>query len=320
MSTQAIPSPWIISPRNDLIFFSGSAILGYALIAAAFMGGGLPGSFLLLYAFAIDGPHVFSTLTRALFDREERFRLRRLWLLVFPLCVLGIFFAAVFLGSDIAFIIIAGLSQYHISKQHMGFVMIYKRKARETTDYRVDKYFTLTSLMIPLAYYLSTLLMVRRIPLAAFLLPAILLALWYTWHQMQRKALNKPKLLLLVAFIPLQWLAWSFAATDPHSMIRLVAAGVALNVGHSFQYLRLMYFHNYNRYAERPGLLGLVSGKPIYFLAAVMILALPNFLSFRLDAKYLSAFVVGMLLFHFVLDSKIWRIRGNKELAQALNL
>jgi hypothetical protein len=308
---------WIISRRNDLFFFIGSALFGYFLIAIAVAQNGLPAAFLLLYAFAVDGPHVFSTLTRSLFDASERNRLRRLWLIGFPACVATIVALAFAAGTDAAFVIVACLSHYHISKQHMGFVMIYKRKARETDDYKLDKYFTLASLMLPLGYYLSRLANLR-IPFAVFLTAGVALAAHYAWHQVHKPSINTPKLLLLAAFIPLQWFTWSYAAGDPHSVGRLVAAGVAMNVGHSFQYLRLMYFHNHNRYHS--GLLGVVNRKAIYFFAAAIMLALPNFISLRLNTFYLSAFVVGMLLFHFLVDARIWRVRGDKELAHALQL
>jgi len=312
-------SGWIISRRNDLFFFIGSAFFGYLLIAFAVAQNGLPPAFLLLYAFAIDGPHVFSTLTRSLFDASERSKLRRVWLIGFPTCVATIGALAIAAGTDAAFVVVACLSHYHISKQHMGFMMIYKRKARETGDYKLDKYFTLASLMLPLGYYLSRLSNLG-IPFTVFLTLGVALAGYYTWHQLQKSSVNAPKLLLLAAFIPLQWLTWSYAAADPHSVARLVAAGVAMNVGHSFQYLRLMYFHNHNRYAGRRGLLGLVNRKALYFMAAAIFLALPNFISLQLNTFYLSAFVVGMLLFHFVVDARIWRVRGDKELAQALKL
>lgn len=313
-------SGWIIDRRQDLTFFIGSALLGYCLVAWAVLSGGLPATFLIVFAFAIDGPHVFSTLTRSLLDSEQRGALRKLWLLGFPACVAGIGVLAIIAGNDAAFIVVACLSHYHISKQHMGFVMIYKRKAGEREDFKLDRYFTVASLMLPLGYYLSALITSNRVPLAVFLLPGAMLAGWYAWHQSRKLSRNMPKLLLLGAFIPLQWLAWTYAAADPHSIVRLVAAGVSMNVGHSFQYLRLIYFHNHNRYADRPGLLGFVSRKAIYFLAAVVILALPNFLSIQVSTFYLSAFVVGMLLFHFVVDSRIWRLRGDKELAAALRL
>jgi hypothetical protein len=312
-------SGWIISRRNDLFFFIGSALFGYLLVAIAVAKNGLPAAFLLLYALTIDGPHVFSTLTRSLFDAKERSKLRRLWIIGLPACIATIGALAIAAGTDAAFVVVACLSHYHISKQHMGFVMIYKRKARETDDYKLDKYFTIASLMLPLGYYLSVLLGLN-ISFAVFVTIGFALAAYYAWHQVQKPSINAPKLLLLAAFIPLQWFTWSYAAGDPHSIVRLVAAGVAMNVGHSFQYLRLMYFHNHNRYADRSGLLGLVNRKAIYFIAAVIVLALPNFISLQLNTFYLSAVIVGMLLFHFLVDARIWRVRGDRELAQALRL
>src|SRR5215510_338080 len=167
-------SGWIISRRNDLFFFIGSALFGYLLIALAVAQNGLPAAFLLLYAFAVDGPHVFSTLTRSLFDTQERSKLRRVWLVGFPACVATIGALAIAAGTDAAFVVVACLSHYHISKQHMGFVMIYKRKARETDDYKLDKYFTLASLMLPLGYYLSRLANLR-IPFVIFLIAGLAL-------------------------------------------------------------------------------------------------------------------------------------------------
>ena len=321
-STLALPQTnnWIISRNQDLTFFICSALIGYALLAISVVNGGLPGRFLVAFLFAVDGPHVFSTLTRAIIDGSERRRLRLLWMIGFPICVFTVWILVLTLGGDGSFIVIATLSHYHISKQHMGFVMIYKRKARETSDFRIDKYFTLSSLILPFLFYLSAVLTDSTSLLLIFLLPALLLACLYVNHQMQKERVNKPKLLLLAGFIPLQWLAWSYMAADPHSIGRLVAVGVVVNVGHSVQYLRLMYFHNSNRYAERAGLLGLISSKWIYFVAAAVILALPGFAGTQLGLVYVRIVAVGFLFFHFVLDSRIWRIRGDAELARALQL
>jgi hypothetical protein len=65
-------SQWIIGRRDDLLFFVGSASLGYLLIAIAFAQGGLPGKIVAALGFALDGPHVYSTATRAVLDPAER--------------------------------------------------------------------------------------------------------------------------------------------------------------------------------------------------------------------------------------------------------
>ena len=219
MSTQAIDLPrsqWIISKRDDLIFFIGSALLGYAILATATVHGYLSSVFLLCFAFAVDGPHVFSTLTRALFDSGDRSRVRLLWILGFPACAVGILVLAMLAGADPAFVVVSVLAHYHISKQHMGFVMIYKKKAGERRDFKIDKYFTLVSLMLPLCFYLARLIFNVR-SIIPFLAAGIVLATLYFGYQLRKPVRNTPKLGLLLAFIPLQWLAWSFAACDPHS-------------------------------------------------------------------------------------------------------
>ena len=321
MSTAIVnPQPsWIISRRDDLLFFIGSALFGYALIAWATWRPGIPILFLVVFGFLIDSPHVFSTLTRSLFDGAERSRLRTIWLIGFPLCLAVIAVLAIMAGRVGAFIVITSVSHYHVSKQHMGFVMMYKRKAREKDDYKLDKYFSLSSLMLPLAYYYSELFDLK-IPLSWFLSAGVILALCYACHQLRKPSVNVPKLLLLAAFIPLQWFAWNYRAAEPLDLPRLVAAGVALNVGHSLQYLRLMYFHNHNRYSARQGFLGLISRKPIFFVGAAVVLALPGIFSAKTQSFYLSVFVIGMLFFHFIVDSRIWRVRGDQELAAALRL
>ena len=156
--------------------------------------------------------------------------------------------------------------------------------------------------------------------LPVFLIPEVLLVGFYLQHQMKKEAINWPKVLVLIGFVPLQWAAWSFAAAAPESLSRIVIAGVVSNVGHSFQYLRLMFFHNHNRYGQRHDLLGIISRKWIYFMAAAVVLASPNLMNYAALSNVLGGALIGILFFHFVLDSKIWRIRGNAELAKALNL
>jgi hypothetical protein len=82
-------SQWIIGRRDDLLFFVGSASLGYLLMAIAFAQGGLPGKIVAALGFALDGPHVYSTATRAVLDPAERKRQGLLWLALFPLCLIG---------------------------------------------------------------------------------------------------------------------------------------------------------------------------------------------------------------------------------------
>jgi hypothetical protein len=99
----------------------------------------------------------------------------------------------------------------------------------------------------------------------------------------------------------------------------MLALIIVTNIGHSFQYLRLMWFHNNNRYAQRDGLLGLISRKWLYFIAAAFLLSIPTQL-IKTNGSLLAVIPYTLVMFHYIVDSKIWRVRGDTELAQALRL
>lgn len=55
-----------------------------------------------------------------------------------------------------------------------------------------------------------------------------------------------PKLMLPAAIVPLQWIVFGYATASPTD--GLLRAGILLGLFNSFQYRRLMRFHN--RYAD----------------------------------------------------------------------
>jgi hypothetical protein len=123
----AISLRWIISARDDLVWFIGSVISSYALLLLYVKGLVPLIPMMALWAILIDAPHVFATFSRTYFDRTERMtRSRLLWgsLLFFalgPLLVLA--------GAGFAFFFIAALwAYYHLVKQHYGFMVLYKKR------------------------------------------------------------------------------------------------------------------------------------------------------------------------------------------------
>src|SRR5258705_8703311 len=104
----------------------------------------------------------------------------------------------------------------------------------------------------------------------------VVLILFYCKHQLQKfgrgELLNGHKLWLLALVIPLHWLAFAYASLYPPNGV--IIAAIVTNIGHSFQYHRLMWFHNGNRYANEShatvGLAKLVNSRfSIYFFTAV---------------------------------------------------
>src|SRR5574338_496 len=123
----AISLRWIISARDDVIWFIGSVVSSYALLVLYVTGLVSLVPMVAAWAILIDAPHVFGTFSRTYFDRTERKnRARLLWgsLLFFaigPVLVLA--------GFGLVFFFVAALwAYYHLVKQHYGFMVLYKKK------------------------------------------------------------------------------------------------------------------------------------------------------------------------------------------------
>ena len=139
------------------------------------------------------------------------------------------------------------------------------------------------------------------------------------------KPMNAPKLLLLAVLVPLQWIAFGYAARFGADGI--MRAGIALGLFHSLQYHRLIWFHNKNRYQtpdarSKYGFAAVLAQKFGYYFAAAAGLywfadVLPQAV---FPWQWVPASLWGIAFMHYLLDSKIWRVRGDKELAAALHL
>ena len=323
---------WIISRRDDLIWFVGPALVGY--LALGLMSVGVPLALLTaLWLLGVDGPHVTGTVTRTYFDTQERRRLGwLLWVLV-PLLFVGP--AAVYLGQGSLFFLFAVCSQhYHITKQHVGFVMLLKSMNRERGAFesRMDRWYVLASGVIPLGLFVvktrlaagSLVNILTAIGIAAFAIFTAAYAIYQLRKWRAGKPMNVPKLLLLGALVPLQWLAFEYAARfGPDGIVR---AGIALGLFHSLQYHRLIWFHNKNRYQTpdaraKHGLAAVLAEKfGYYFAVAVGLYFVAEIPPAIFPMQWLPASVWGINFMHYFLDSKIWRVRGDKELAAALHL
>jgi len=345
--TRALSLRWIIGARDDLVWFIGAALPSY-LFFALYISNALPvlpilGAWLLL----VDTPHVFATFTRTYFDREER-RARRpllygslLFFLLGPVMVLA--------GAGAAFFFFAIVwAFYHQIKQHYGFMVLYKIRNHDLADIdnALDRLFLLFSFVYPFAVFiLRSPKMLARVPapLAARLdyLYAALLALTATiacaWllrqiqRAVQRQSINLPKYLLFAAVIPLYWLVLLADAPYHLSIVVLI-----LSPFHTLQYHRLIWRHNrkYTRDAEARSRYGaittLINRHLLGYLAAAIVFSLGYHLLRRhviatrglqdTFTHLVLAFLLGHLLVHFYLDSKIWRVRRDPHVGKSLNM
>src|SRR5829696_553264 len=153
---RVVSARWLISARDDLVWFIGSVATSYALFAL-YVGGLVPlVPMVAAWAILIDAPHVFATFSRTYFDREERRTRSRLlwWSLLFfaagPLFVLA--------GLGFAFFFVAALwAYYHLVKQHYGFMVLYKKKNQDldAADNFLDRAFLLTAFTYPFVYFVA---------------------------------------------------------------------------------------------------------------------------------------------------------------------
>jgi hypothetical protein len=123
----AISLRWIISAREDLVWFIGSVASSYALLIL-YVSGVLPLIPMVAgWAILIDAPHVFGTLSRTYFDASEWKTRKRL--LLGSLLFFAVGPTLVLLGLGFTFFFVAALwAYYHLVKQHYGFMVLYKKK------------------------------------------------------------------------------------------------------------------------------------------------------------------------------------------------
>ena len=342
----AISLRWIISARDDLIWFIGSVVSSYLLLFLYVRGmvGLIP--MVAVWAILIDAPHVFGTFSRTYFDRTERHnRARLLWgsLLFFaigPLLVLA--------GFGLVFLFVAALwAYYHLVKQHYGFMVLYKKKNGDLAhvDNVLDRVFLLFAFNYPFVEFIA------RDPDAMARVPAVLhggvngfarlllagtIISFIVWlgRQIQRaivgEPLNVPKYLLLGAAIPMHWIV--LLTPMPHKPIAIVAI---LTIYHNFQYHRLIWFHNqkYANAREKYGAAELISRRILFYIAFGVLFGIIyqgprqvlGYLGLRNAAQPMTiqlgiSFLWGYAFIHYYLDSKIWRVRRDPSVGKALKM
>jgi len=254
---------WIISAREDLVWFIGSVAASYALLIL-YVTGMLPLIPMVAgWAILIDAPHVFGTFSRTYFDASEWKTRKRLMVGSLLFFVIGPL--AVLIGLGFTFFFVSALwAYYHLVKQHYGFMVLYKKKNNDLAliDNVLDRWLLMFAFNYPfVAFIANDPAAMARVPsilrggagvvATLLLIGTIVLAIGWIARQVQRIVLrgplNVPKYLLLAAAIPLHWIA--LLTPMPAKPIALVAI---LTIYHNLQYQRLIWFHN-RKYAESAG-------------------------------------------------------------------
>jgi hypothetical protein len=358
---RAISLRWIISAREDLIWFIGSVASSYLLLVL-YVTGILPLIPMVAgWAILIDAPHVFGTLSRTYFDKSEWKTRKRLMLGSLLFFIVGP--TLVLLGFGFTFFFVAALwAYYHLVKQHYGFMVLYKKKNNDLApiDNALDRMLLLFAFNYPfVAFIANDRSAMARVPpilrggvnavATLLLIGTIVLGIGWLARQIQRaisrEPLNVPKYLLLAAAIPMHWIA--LVTPMPAKPIALVAI---LTIYHNLQYHRLIWFHNqkYGGKGVPPlnhaqdaratfGPAAFISRRLIYYIAFGILFGIiyqgprqylgylnlhtgdsPAALSTPIQLGI--AFLWGYAFIHYYLDSKIWRVRRDPSVGQALKM
>jgi len=334
------PVRWIVSPGYDLTFFIGSCALTfvfYGIWMAAQRMGVAPGmdSVLLTYfvfTALLDHPHIFQTFARTHADRGEFDRHRWLHTTGLVLFVLAGFVIMAVGGEAWLIVGAAVIGTWHIIRQHWGFLKIYKglNNDRAPLDNWLDglTYFTgmfacffqdWGGLRGPIVVYGSIKVNAPSLPAgwgeAVWSLFLVLLVV-FGFRQVQRAALglpvNIPKLLLMGSALTTHWFVF-FATATPF----LVAEALE-TAYHDVQYQGWMMrfqkirFPQVRRVALKWGLAALGYG---LLVGTVEVLGL-----MRPGSWAMWCFVpfTMVVLWHYVVDGVIWRMRVDPSLRDML--
>jgi hypothetical protein len=326
---------WIIGRGIDLSLVIGSSAAGYFYLLL-YVAMHVPITYLWwFWSVGLDGTHIFGTASRTFFDSEARAKHPKL-----------LFGSLLFFFSLGPIMVLAGLkgwlallvgvwAYYHVVKQHYGFMVLYKVKNRDLArlDNNLDRLFLSVMLIFPPfhRFFLNhpEELGLPFRPLHSLAAPAwtlvIAVAAAYLARQIVRYCAGDrpdiPKFLLFAGVIPLHWLTFAYMSWQ--------AAVPTVTIVHNLQYHALVWFHNRNRYGapdseEKHGALPAAIGRHLlaYIGIALAFSALYRIPGFQLGSSSDLAFgfFCGFGLTHYFLDSRIWRVRHDPGLRQALGM
>jgi hypothetical protein len=262
-------------------------------------------------------------------------------------------------GLEIWIIGILLYALQHINKQHWGFVAPYRRKNSDTDAFeeKVDRYFFQTAIWLPIIAMFSApwhdaFFTPNEIVFIACHVLFLALCAGYVLFQVNRylqgSSRNGPKLLYIATILSLYYATFSF---DPRvAIFWLVITGT----GHCIQYHAIILSYGKKQYADKPkdsrklpnlifdhlwlyALLGLtfsfIASVPARdFASSLIVQALSHpwiiktfsFFSTTgsqtLAIAVVGAFMTGIRLHHFYVDSKIWKVSKDKGLAKNLEI
>jgi hypothetical protein len=242
------------------------------------------------WAILLDAPHVWATLARTFLDPDEWGERRSVLLfsLFFfalgPIAILGPWLvsratpipsAAAGLSLLVFFAFFRLWAYYHVVRQHWGFLVLYKRRNRDSEDpmeNRIDWWFFHSAMYLPLIVFVTApwlentgmtglgldkvmigdASVAEWIHMPALSLYPVAIAAYVGWQVIRYTGghvRNGPKLLFLVSIVPLHLVVF----LSPLLALFIVPI---VTVGHNLQYHRIVWTFGRRKYVDGPGTAG----------------------------------------------------------------
>jgi len=347
-------SPWIVSRAQDLLWFQGSVLAGIVLMAAFLAFPPLsqgtytaahPAVWLLLFwGVVFDGTHVMATYARTYFAPDDRSkaalpgRTSLLWLFLGPAVALAdaaicapqpsvvghsgalfnTFLAAAYVWA-----------YYHLTRQHYGFLCLYRRKQGEASSLAApDALFLWAGSAYPFLRYSlgdeykasglpmllpETWLPALRVGLDAAMAVVVAIALAACVKRIMRGEGLGPKHLFLAIVVGFNNLAFALLGN-------LLVITAVLTIFHNLQYHRIVwqYERGMGRVPMRSIALYAAAG-----LALGIVWYGPRVLGVAeaqgdLVRNVLIGLGWGVAFHHYHIDARIWRVRKQPVVQESL--
>lgn len=294
---------WIINWKADLVWYIGSSLVGWlyvllvlqvgqglndplheAFYTLTFGGYSLNLNLYLLvfvsWAFLVDSPHLWATISRTYLDPDSWVRHRRELLLAFvffgigPLAILAPYFLGFFIplndqaiaqGEELYFTFFRLWAYHHVVRQHWGFLSLYKRKNGDLLDpieNRADSWFFNLAFYLPLLMFVSapwygemgfphsdgglwgaglTAQTIHSFSLILYIVVVMGYVLYQSARWFNGVERNGPKLLFLLSIVPLHFIVFA------QPLLGFFVVPI-VTVGHNLQYHRIVWTFGRNKY------------------------------------------------------------------------
>ena len=153
-----IATPWIYSWKFDLAAIIGPPVMITSIVLV--WGNQLakiqqiPTWLWILLVLGIDVAHVYSSLFRTYFDKQEFQKRKRLYIIAPCACWIGGVALYALFGATVFWSGVAYFAIYHFVRQQYGFMMLYRRgEPVGGFEYRIDQLAIYLTTIYPLLYW-----------------------------------------------------------------------------------------------------------------------------------------------------------------------